>query len=557
MANRPVTVQLVSASRSVRGQNTSLATHARTRTNAQGQYEIPLVPNGDVDDLGSYYLIREWELGVRAVVVPPRTDPRVDSNGRVALSQIVVDGQTALPEPSNRPPLYLLRAERSAPNGIPALGPDGKVPASQLPPSSGGGVPPTRTLTAGPGLTGGGTLESDRSFAVAYGSTAGTAAQGNDPRLSDPRTPTAHTHPAGEVTGLAQVATTGQYAHLTGRPAIPATYADLSGTVPDSAIPAVAVTDYLGEVADQAAMLALTGQKGDWITRGDRGTNWQIIGSNPAELSSWRELSYPASPVQSVFGRTGAVTGSKADVGLDQVDNTADLDKPISDDTAAALATKADAAATATALATKADAAATTAALAGKASTATVDALAAEVSGKAADADLDALAATVTGLSTSKQARLRKVGARVTSGATLGDTLPATGAAWTQYAPVGELAIDAAAGDYLELMGSWLANPGDQSFYDIGIKVGGSIVYYASTGSATPSVEGDPSLYPADTFTPVGYYAPLDVAAEHIDSDGKVHFVLMIKTTNAAGKLYYSATYPFRWRVINYVGAAA
>lgn len=48
-------------------------------------------------------------------------------------------------------------------------------------------VDTTRSVTAGTGLTGGGTLAADRSFAVAYGTTAGTAAQGNDARLSDAR----------------------------------------------------------------------------------------------------------------------------------------------------------------------------------------------------------------------------------------------------------------------------------------------------------------------------------------------------------------------------------
>lgn len=50
--------------------------------------------------------------------------------------------------------------------------------------STGGGVPTTRTLTAGTGLTGGGTLAADRSFAVAYGTSAGTATQGNDTRVT-------------------------------------------------------------------------------------------------------------------------------------------------------------------------------------------------------------------------------------------------------------------------------------------------------------------------------------------------------------------------------------
>jgi hypothetical protein len=70
-------------------------------------------------------------------------------------------------------------------------------------------------VIAGTGLTGGGTLAADRTLAVAYGTAAGTAAQGNDSRLSDARTPTPHaaSHGSGgsdpvtvaqaQVTGLA------------------------------------------------------------------------------------------------------------------------------------------------------------------------------------------------------------------------------------------------------------------------------------------------------------------------------------------------------------------
>ena len=44
-------------------------------------------------------------------------------------------------------------------------------------------------------------------LSVAYGSSAGTACQGNDSRLSDARTPTAHTHPASDISGLTGWAT--------------------------------------------------------------------------------------------------------------------------------------------------------------------------------------------------------------------------------------------------------------------------------------------------------------------------------------------------------------
>jgi hypothetical protein len=50
----------------------------------------------------------------------------------------------------------------------------------------------SRIISAGTGLTGGGDLTADRTFSVSYGTTSGTAAQGNDSRLSDSRVPTSH-----------------------------------------------------------------------------------------------------------------------------------------------------------------------------------------------------------------------------------------------------------------------------------------------------------------------------------------------------------------------------
>lgn len=47
-----------------------------------------------------------------------------------------------------------------------------------------------------------------------------------------------------------------------------------------------------------------------------------------------------AAPVQSVAGKTGAVTLAKSDVGLPNVDNTSDANKPVSTAQAAAIAAK-------------------------------------------------------------------------------------------------------------------------------------------------------------------------------------------------------------------------
>lgn len=52
---------------------------------------------------------------------------------------------------------------------------------------------PVTSIVAGTGLTGG-TITTTGTIAVSYGTTSGTACEGDDARLSDSRTPTAHTH---------------------------------------------------------------------------------------------------------------------------------------------------------------------------------------------------------------------------------------------------------------------------------------------------------------------------------------------------------------------------
>ena len=99
-------------------------------------------------------------------------------------------------------------------NGYASLGSDGKVPSVQLPaaavppdadattkgliqlagdlggtassptvPGLAGKAAASTTISAGTGLTGGGDLSANRTLAVSFGTTAGTAAQGNDSRI--------------------------------------------------------------------------------------------------------------------------------------------------------------------------------------------------------------------------------------------------------------------------------------------------------------------------------------------------------------------------------------
>lgn len=114
----------------------------------------------------------------------------------------------------------------------------------------------------------------------------------------------------------------------------------VGGKIPTAQIPDIAISDYLGSVANQTAMLALTGEKGDWCNRSDTGTVFVISGSDPTLIGSWTQLNYPTAPVTSVAGKTGAVTLAKADVGLGNVDNTSDANKPISTATQTALDAK-------------------------------------------------------------------------------------------------------------------------------------------------------------------------------------------------------------------------
>lgn len=86
------------------------------------------------------------------------------------------------------------------------------------------------------------------------------------------------------------------------------------GKLTAAQLPDLAVSDFLGTVASQTAMLALVGQKGDWAIRSDTGTVWIISGNTPSQLASWTQVAYPAAPVSSVAGRTGAVTLAIADV---------------------------------------------------------------------------------------------------------------------------------------------------------------------------------------------------------------------------------------------------
>jgi hypothetical protein len=107
------------------------------------------------------------------------------------------------------------------------------------------------TISAGTGLTGGGDLSANRTLTVSYGTTAGTAAEGNDSR----------------ITGAEQTANKGA---ING-------YASLDGTgkVPSAQLPAATVT-MLHHVFSKTGDLIV--EAGTHRLYNDSGANWTIVG---------------------------------------------------------------------------------------------------------------------------------------------------------------------------------------------------------------------------------------------------------------------------------------
>lgn len=82
---------------------------------------------------------------------------------------------------------------------------------------------------------------------------------------------------------------------------------DGSGLIPEGQLPALAITDTF-EVASQAAMLALTAQRGDVAVRSDINKSFILKATPASTLANWVELRTPTDAVLSVNGFVGAVT---------------------------------------------------------------------------------------------------------------------------------------------------------------------------------------------------------------------------------------------------------
>ena len=105
-------------------------------------------------------------------------------------------------------------------------------------------------------------------------------------------------------------------------------YNDSLGTITFS-VSSLAITEVF-PVSDQAAMLALAAQRGDVAIRSDVSAVYILSTDDPTQLANWILLPTPLNAVLSVNGLTGAVTISPAALGLGNVTNTSDADKPVS-----------------------------------------------------------------------------------------------------------------------------------------------------------------------------------------------------------------------------------
>lgn len=86
------------------------------------------------------------------------------------------------------------------------------------------------------------------------------------------------------------------------------------GKIPNSQVPAIAITDTF-VVGSEAAMLALSGaETGDVAVRTDIQKSFILAGTDPSELSDWQELLSPTDEVQSVNGQTGTVILDSDDI---------------------------------------------------------------------------------------------------------------------------------------------------------------------------------------------------------------------------------------------------
>lgn len=139
---------------------------------------------------------------------------------------------------------------------------------------------------------------------------------------------------------------------------------------------------------------------------------------------------------------------------------------------------------------------------------------------------------------------------------TSGDLTPQnTGSAWQLLTGGPSFTIAATAGDVVTFDFNALIDPASSTFFDIAVVVSGAAVMYASSGGATPAIEGDPGLYPdLVNFQPRPGTFAFVVQSGHL-SGGNVTLRFAVNSAGS-GKLYAGAAFPLRWTITSETPAA-
>lgn len=130
-----------------------------------------------------------------------------------------------------------------------------------------------------------------------------------------------------------------------------------------------------------------------------------------------------------------------------------------------------------------------------------------------------------------------------------------TGSAWQALSGGPTLVIPAAVGDYIaaDIMGM-LVTPNASTFLDLAVVgAGAALVRFASSGTGTAAVEGDPAFYPDASFR--GHGQVFDFVAQAGDIDGGNVTICIAVNSAGVGTVFASTAFPLRWRVLNH-GAA-
>lgn len=122
-------------------------------------------------------------FGTTAGTIAQGNDSRI-TGAEQAANKGAASGYAPL-DSSSKVPLTNLSDATTLAKGIVQLAGDlGGTAASPTVPGLSGKASTSTTITAGTGLSGGGDLSANRTLSVVYGTTAGTAAQGNDSRIT-------------------------------------------------------------------------------------------------------------------------------------------------------------------------------------------------------------------------------------------------------------------------------------------------------------------------------------------------------------------------------------